>query len=62
MDDNKYIRDKNSNAVLETNLTALQKHRLQRNNLKNKDKRIIELELRLEKVETILAELIKDKN
>lgn len=61
MEDNKYIRDESSGAVLETNITALKQHRMKRNILKNKETKISELENRIEKLESILSELLKDK-
>lgn len=61
MEDNKYIKDVNSGAVLETNIVALKQHRMRRTILKQKETKISELENRIEKLESILTELLKDK-
>ena len=49
--DNKYIRDPNSLAVLESNLDALQQSRLRKKILKEKNDKIYELELQIKDLE-----------
>lgn len=49
---NKYIRDPNSLAVLESNLDALQQSRIRKRILKEKNNKIQELELQIKDLET----------
>jgi hypothetical protein len=57
----KYIRDSRSNAILESDLKALQLHRSRRKVTEEKNKKIETLEERISNLELIIQELTSNK-
>lgn len=56
------VRDISSNAILQSNLDELQKHRTRKNMLESKDLKIDELSSRVEQLELLLNKLLNINN
>jgi hypothetical protein len=57
---NTLVRDLNTGAILETDLTKLHKHRAIRNAIKEKENKIDDLVERINKLESIIERMTND--